>query len=282
MSVTKEEKVKIEAEVQKSQFFITDLLNLATEGASSKRTSPRLLNQSTNLHPLDISNTQLNEASTMQQSLLDTSIQNHLKQSKTASHKRYQSVNNSFSRYHNIPTENVKFEKFIDLLYTSKMSQEEVKSEIKSFVKVLETNYNDTIRELKVTIDKIQKKLRKVQSSQVTTTVEKSEMETLFVDCVEDVRKEVMKRRLKNEIVQKKKGLVSLSKLGDKTDEEAREFEESLLKLAALAKNKIKYSDFTAKDRYNILDLFVNNEKTLIKVYEALFPHRVTANGFHT
>lgn len=30
-------------------------------------------------------------------------------------------------------------------------------------------------------------------------------------------------------------------------------------------------------DRYHLLDLFVNNEKTLLKVYEALFPHRANA-----
>jgi len=28
-----------------------------------------------------------------------------------------------------------------------------------------------------------------------------------------------------------------------------------------------------------LLDLFVNNEKTLLKIYEALFPHRVTVNN---
>jgi len=61
----------------------------------------------------------------------------------------------------------------------------------------------------------------------------------------------------------------------DKNDDDAREFEESLIKLASLAKNKIKLTDFTQKDRFNVLDLFVNNEKTLIKIYEALFPHRV-------
>lgn len=57
-------------------------------------------------------------------------------------------------------------------------------------------------------------------------------------------------------------------------DDDAREFEESLMKLAQLAKNRIKFTDFTNKDRFNILDLFVNNEKTLITIYEALFPHR--------
>lgn len=47
------------------------------------------------------------------------------------------------------------------------------------------------------------------------------------------------------------------------------------MRLAAFAKGRIKYEDFTGKDKFNILDLFVNNEKTLLKIYEALFPHRV-------
>jgi hypothetical protein len=34
--------------------------------------------------------------------------------------------------------------------------------------------------------------------------------------------------------------------------------------------------DFTEKDKVNLLDLFVNNEKTLLKIYEALFPHRAS------
>jgi hypothetical protein len=51
------------------------------------------------------------------------------------------------------------------------------------------------------------------------------------------------------------------------------------LKLAALAKNKVKLNDFTNKDRGNLLDLFVNNERTLLKIYEVLFPHRQTPNA---
>jgi hypothetical protein len=57
-------------------------------------------------------------------------------------------------------------------------------------------------------------------------------------------------------------------------DQASKDFEESLMKLASLAKNRVKYEDFTAKDKFNLLDLFVNNEKTLVKIYEALFPTR--------
>lgn len=106
-------------------------------------------------------------------------------------------------------------------------------------------------------------------------------MEAVFVECIEEVRKEVMKRRLKSEIQSRKK-FISHSAIIDSgkntgngpIDDDAKEFEESLMKLAQLAKNRVKYSDFTSKDRFNVLDLFVNNEKTLIKVYEALFPNK--------
>ena len=78
-----------------------------------------------------------------------------------------------------------------------------------------------------------------------------------------------MKRRLKNEIQNKKK-----FQQIDRNSDEAKEFEQSLLKLAELAKNRVKISDFTNRDKQNLLELFVNNEKTLLKIYEILFPHR--------
>jgi len=94
-------------------------------------------------------------------------------------------------------------------------------------------------------------------------------LESLFVDCVEEVRRNVIKRRHKAEIIGKKK----IGKF-DENSEEAKEFEESLLKLANLAKERVKLSEFTAHDRNNLLDLFVNNERTLLRIYEILFPKK--------
>jgi hypothetical protein len=65
-------------------------------------------------------------------------------------------------------------------------------------------------------------------------------------------------------------GMVS-SQASVVSDNEAKEFEETLFKLGQLQRKKVRLEDFTAKDRFTILDLFVNNEKTLLKVYEALF-----------
>lgn len=53
------------------------------------------------------------------------------------------------SRYRNIPTENIKFQKFIDLIMKSQMTQDEIKEEIMKYVQTLETSYTDSIRELK-------------------------------------------------------------------------------------------------------------------------------------
>jgi hypothetical protein len=54
------------------------------------------------------------------------------------------------SKYRHIATENIKFNKFLELIFKSKMKHEEIKSEIGKYVQALETNYNDTIKELKI------------------------------------------------------------------------------------------------------------------------------------
>lgn len=51
----------------------------------------------------------------------------------------------------------------------------------------------------------------------------------------------------------------------------AADFEDTLGKLAELAKGRVKFDEFTQIDRNNLLDLFVNNERTLLKIYEILF-----------
>ena len=142
------------------------------------------------------------------------------------------------------------------------------------YVQALETNYMDTISDLKDQLSKERLKLKRLNFEKIAEITGKNELESLFVECIEEVRKDIMKRRLKNEIFSKKK-----FQQIDKNTEEAKEFEQSLLKLAQLAKNRVKINDFTNKDRGNLLDLFVNNERTLLKIYEILFPHRAVPNA---
>ena len=78
------------------------------------------------------------------------------------------------SRYRHIPTQNLKFSKFIDLIHASKMTTEEIKTEICQYVQTIETNYNDTIRELKDNLDRERVKFKKLAFEKVGEITEKN------------------------------------------------------------------------------------------------------------
>ena len=82
---------------------------------------------------------------------------------------------------------------------------DDIKDEILKYVQALETNYTESIRELKLNIDREKGKQRRVLAERVNLNNEKNDLEALFVDCIEEVRKDIMKRRLTNEIYNKKK-----------------------------------------------------------------------------
>ena len=57
------------------------------------------------------------------------------------------------------------------------MTKNEIKTETKGYLQVLETNYTDKIRDMKVELDRLQRNLRQEKTKKVVTTVEKNEME---------------------------------------------------------------------------------------------------------
>ena len=83
---------------------------------------------------------------------------------KTTTHKRAGSTLMQQSRYANIPTENLKFRAFIDALFQSKMTQYDVKEEVKGYVSALETNYTDTIKDLRAQMETLKRKLKLARS----------------------------------------------------------------------------------------------------------------------
>lgn len=58
------------------------------------------------------------------------------------------------SKYRDIPTDNVKFQRFVDLLFDSGMPKDDVKDEIKQYVKALESGYMERIDEMKKKCEK--------------------------------------------------------------------------------------------------------------------------------
>ena len=65
------------------------------------------------------------------------------------------------SRYHHIPTENLKFTKFVEVLFQSKMTRDAIKTELISYVKAIETNYTDHISDMKLQLDREKNRTRK-------------------------------------------------------------------------------------------------------------------------
>lgn len=188
-------------------------------------------------------------------------------------HRRANSViTNSYYVQGLIPTENLRLEQFLDIVFGSKMSLQEMKTESLQYMQVIETNCMDKIRSLQTQLEKQRKLLQDERTSNVGKIVEKSELEQIFVTSVEEVRKEIIRRRLKNEISLKHISKQAIEDLAE------QDFSGSLVKLADIVKSRVKANQFTARDKTNMLDLFVNNEKTLFKIYELIFPGRPSLN----
>lgn len=93
----------------------------------------------------------------------------------------------------------------MDLIFKSKMEKDDIKEEILKYVQLLETNYNDTISDLKQILEKEKLKNKRSNFEKVEEVSQKNDLENLFVECIEEIRKGIMKRRLKSEIQNKKK-----------------------------------------------------------------------------
>ena len=92
----------------------------------------------------------------------------------------------------------------------------------------------------------------------------------MFTDAVEEVKRQIVRRRIKQEWELNNKARRMNS--SDRVDEEQEaRFEETLVKLVGMAKGKVNYDEFTSVDKYNLVELFVTNETTLLHIYACLF-----------
>lgn len=108
-------------------------------------------------------------------------------------------------------------------------------------------------------------------SSKVTMFVERNELEKVLQDCISEVKRQVTRRRIRQEMTYNNKSKPMNYKLDDLKGEEAAQFEEAIVKLVNYAKGKTKYEEFTSADKYNLTELFVTNERTLLYIYRSLF-----------
>ena len=102
-----------------------------------------------------------------------------------------------------------------------------------------------------------------------TRAIDKNEYETLFFDCVECVRKEVARRKLKGEMLNKRVFMNSLRA----THRSVAESTVNSMEPGVFVK-QAKLDELKQCDRIHILDLFVHNEKAITKVFDLIFPSK--------
>lgn len=74
----------------------------------------------------------------------------------------------------------------------------------------------------------------------------RNEMEELYLQCVDEVKRDIIRRRG-----------VTMNRQGGKLDPESL---------------KVKTQHFTGTDKKNVIDLLLSNENVLLFIYDKLFP----------
>ena len=90
------------------------------------------------------------------------------------------------------------------VIFKSKMTMEDIKDQIIKYVQAIETNYMEAVKDLKECLSKQKQSAKKVAAEQHNFIADRTDLEAHFVQCIEEVRRQVFRRRLKTELVVKK------------------------------------------------------------------------------
>lgn len=141
-----------------------------------------------------------------------------------------------------------------DLLSRYKRTDAELFRELESVMERQSKHFEESTRHYKSIISNEKRKMLTFSVMHSSMFSEKSEMENLFLDCVEEVKKEIGHRRAKSLRSQK-----------------------FPLKSKLIPNQKLEM--FSAADKRKILELLISNEQVLIMLYEKLFPYRASQYG---
>ena len=127
-----------------------------------------------------------------------------------------------------------------------------------------EAKYQEHINTLKDKMKALKRKLTDANSGKVKYFSERSDLEEFFLNWIEEVRKDITKRKLLSEgISHKTLNRSSTEAFGDKK-----------ISLKDLDKKKTKLENFTKTDKRKVIELLISNEQVLLFLYERLFPYQ--------
>jgi len=123
--------------------------------------------------------------------------------------------------------------------------------EIESLMEKQSRHFEEASKHLKTVILTERKKFQNYSVASTSFVSQKHDLESVFLDCVEEVKREVNHRRVQS---------LNLQKYPTKT----------------LRMPKETGQFFTPGDKRKIIELLINNDKVLTMLYEALFPFRAS------
>ena len=127
-----------------------------------------------------------------------------------------------------------------------------------------ENKYVDTIKHLKNQIDNEKKYARSLRADKVNFMTQKNELEEFFLQCIEEVRKDIVKRKTISSSYSNKRANTGLRKSTSTASMPRSE--------AAAVEANAKLDNFTATDKRKVIELLMSNENVLLFLYEKLFP----------
>ena len=136
-----------------------------------------------------------------------------------------------------------------DLIHKHNFYLDEFLYEAEKVFSDTETKFHDSVKHIKNCLENERKKNKQIATQQSSLLLAKSDMESLFLECVDEVKKEVNRRKVESLVHQKFRRLNSTAK---------------------------ESTGFTATDKRKILELLVSKEQVLVMLYEKIFPHRAT------
>lgn len=164
--------------------------------------------------------------------------------------------------------DNSKFDQFLTILLQSKLKREEVKLDILRYVQTMETNYTDRVTHLQKSLEKAHKSIVQERTRNVDRLMERSELESLFSEAIEETKRRLVHRRLTSELNSNSARKMHQTRTPEDLDD-------ALHKLTELAKDKVKVEEFSANDKASLLEIFVQNEEVWLKMHDVIFPNLV-------
>ena len=127
-----------------------------------------------------------------------------------------------------------------------------------------EFKYQDIINSLKDKLKMQKRKTTEANSDKVNYFAHKNDLEDFFLNCIEEVKKDISKRKnMADSFSQKKLNRSSSEVIG---------------KSGGILKNKNvkgpKLEQFTKTDKKKVIELLISNEQVLLFLYEQLFPYQ--------